>query len=99
MFDQIRKKDFPWEPLIWVAGLVAVAIPDPTTASTWSLCIFDALGITFCPGCGLGHAVGFLVRGELTQSLASHPLAIPVVIILIGRALFALVRYYKPAFR
>ncbi len=99
MVGQLHKNMFPWEALVWIGGLVVISLPDPTIVRSWSLCVFDLLGITFCPGCGLGHAVAFLVRGELELSLASHPLAIPVVIVLLGRALYLFMIYFRPAFR
>ncbi len=82
----------PVEAFIWLGGLLAVAWPDPTVVRTWTLCLFETLGLVewlgmqACPGCGLGHAVAYLVRGELTASFASHPLGIPVVLVLIGRS-------------
>ncbi len=70
---------FPVEAAIWVAGLGAMAALDPTgSGQTW--CVFSRLGIEFCPGCGLGHAVALLARGEWAASSASHPLAVPVVL-------------------
>ena len=71
----------------WAAGLAAVAVADPASEGLLSVCPFDALGawlgLEFCPGCGLGHAVGYLVRGQFEESLAAHPLAVPAVGILI----------------
>jgi uncharacterized protein DUF2752 len=74
------------EALFWTAGLVAVAVADPSSGGLLSVCPFDwvgtAVGLEFCPGCGLGHAVGFLARGEFTASLAAHPFGIPAVLVL-----------------
>ena len=74
------------EALLWLAGLVSVAVADPHAEGLLSICPFDALGswvgLSFCPGCGLGHAVGFLVRGHFVESLTAHPLAIPAVLTL-----------------
>ncbi|MBO6574901.1 MAG: DUF2752 domain-containing protein [Rhodothermales bacterium] len=70
----------------WTAGLVAVAAADPASGGLLSTCLFDhlgaAIGLDFCPGCGLGHAVGYLARGHVSASLAAHPLAVPAVLIL-----------------
>lgn len=74
------------EAMFWSLGVLAVAIADPNTGGLISVCPFEAIGswigLSFCPGCGLGHAVGFLVRGDLSQSMAAHPLAIPAVLTL-----------------
>jgi hypothetical protein len=99
MLAVFNKKGFPWEGVVWFVGLIAVSVPDPTIERTWSLCLFDMLGITFCPGCGLGHAVAFLMRGEWALSFASHPLAIPTVAILVGRVVYLFFRYFRPAFK
>jgi len=70
---------FPVEAAVWIAGLGAMAVLDPTgEGQTW--CLFARLGIEICPGCGLGHAVALLARGEWAASVASHPLAVPVVL-------------------
>ncbi|HCI72364.1 MAG TPA: DUF2752 domain-containing protein, partial [Balneola sp.] len=43
----------------WVAfmiGLILMATMDPMTKGT-SFCFFELLGISFCPGEGLGHSI------------------------------------------
>jgi len=74
------------EAMFWIAGLVLVAWPDPASAPGITLCplahLGDLLGFAFCPGCGLGRSVAWLVRGDLSASLATHPLGIPAVVIL-----------------
>lgn len=78
-----RMRSLPHEAYVWPAGLLAMATMDPTGAHLFSLCPLDALGLSFCPGCGLGHAVAHLARGELTASFHSHPLGGPAVLILL----------------
>ena len=87
MLDKGRIKDFPWEATLWIVGIMLVVIPDPSLERTWTLCIFDWIGLSFCPGCGLGHAVAYLFRGELMLSLQAHLLGIPVVVVLLGRSI------------
>ncbi|NNE70844.1 MAG: DUF2752 domain-containing protein [Rhodothermales bacterium] len=74
------------EGAFWLAGLTAVALMDPASTGGFTVCPFDHLGawldLSFCPGCGLGHAVGFLARGEVVESLKAHPLGVPAVLIL-----------------
>lgn len=77
---------------MWSAGLLLMATMDPDGAHLFRLCPLDALGLSFCPGCGLGHAVAYLARGELVASMKAHPLGIPAVLILgthVGRLLRA----------
>ena len=73
---------------LWAIGLLVVAAADPTAPALIEVCLFKAAGLAYCPGCGLGHAVGFLARGELMLSIQSHPLVIPVVGILLHRIVF-----------
>ncbi|MFB6231445.1 MAG: DUF2752 domain-containing protein [Salinibacter sp.] len=72
----------PFEALFWTAGLVAMAAMDPQGDHLFSLCPLDAVGVSICPGCGLGHAVAYLARGELVASVQAHPLGVPAVLIL-----------------
>lgn len=44
------------------------------------LCLFRRFTGIPCPGCGLTRGVARLMRGELRQSLALHPLA-PVIVL------------------
>lgn len=70
----------PWEALLWMAGLGAMASFDPhaDTLETW--CLFNRLlELETCPGCGLGHSIAFLARGEWAASVRAHPLGIPAV--------------------
>ena len=70
---------------MWIIGLAALVLLAPSLENSVSICIPSALGFDFCPGCGLGASIGHLVRGELAESWAAHPLAVPTVAILIGR--------------
>lgn len=88
----LRSGRVPLEAFVWLGGLVLIALPDPTVLRTWTLCLFETVGLVewlgmhACPGCGLGHAVAYLFRGEFAASFAAHPLGIPVVLALIGRS-------------
>jgi hypothetical protein len=75
----------PREAWIWAVALGALACTDPTAPPLVRLCPLDALGATWCPGCGLGHAVAHLLRGHLAASWAAHPLAAPAVLLLGAR--------------
>ncbi len=62
-----------------------MAISNPYGADHYSLCLMKTSGIDACPGCGLGHSIGLLARGELWHSINTHPLGIFAVIILTYR--------------
>ena len=78
----------PIESLIWTAGLVALAIFNPANSSgTFSLCLIHQMGFDFCPGCGLGHSISWLFKGNISASIDAHLLGPFAVIILISRIL------------
>jgi len=70
----------------WIIALCVLGVSDPSAGTDhYELCVFKLLGIPFCPGCGLGHSISWLFRGEVQQSFASHPLGIFAVVILFHR--------------
>lgn len=81
----------PLEAVVWMVGLAAMASFDPRadTLETW--CLFNRVfGLESCPGCGLGHSIAFLARGEWAAAVQAHPLGIPAVGIIgahVGRLL------------
>jgi hypothetical protein len=74
------------EALIWIAALMILAISNPADHH-YTLCPLDNLGITYCPGCGLGRAIGYFFRLDFVSSFLSHPLGIPAVLLLIYRSI------------
>ncbi|HEY4653673.1 MAG TPA: DUF2752 domain-containing protein [Cyclobacteriaceae bacterium] len=72
----------PWEAFVWLGGLLAMALYQPTGDRHFSLCPLQNLGFDFCPGCGLGRSVSFFFHGEFMHSLSAHPLGIFAVIVL-----------------
>ncbi|MFW5890033.1 MAG: DUF2752 domain-containing protein [Marinilabiliaceae bacterium] len=79
-----RKKHL--EAFFWIAAIGALALTNPESSGHFSLCPLKNAGFDFCPGCGLGHAISWLFRGELAVSFKSHPLGIPAVAILLMRS-------------
>ena len=73
-----------FELSVWILALVLLAF-GPTHHEHYSLCLFKGAGFESCPGCGLGHSITFLFQGKFSESLNSHPLGIPAVIILVLR--------------
>lgn len=72
------------ELFCWVGALLFIFFSDPN-ASHFSLCLFKYAGFNYCPGCGIGHAITFLLHGELIKSLNAHPLGIFALIIILFR--------------
>lgn len=75
----------PVEAVVWTAGLVALACTNPEAEGLIEACLSKVLWGISCPGCGLGHAVAYLFRGEIALSFQTHPLGPLAVVILIGR--------------
>ncbi|WP_179412454.1 DUF2752 domain-containing protein [Mucilaginibacter sp. E4BP6] len=87
-----------FELAFWIAALIALGLSQPTQATHFTLCPLKLMGITWCPGCGLGHAVAFLLHGDLRSSFHAHWLGLPALII-ITRRIFDLIRQriYEPS--
>jgi len=79
---QAKRKYF--EALIWVIALILLAFT-PIDGEHYSLCVFNNLGIGFCPGCGLGHSITYLFHAKFEASFNAHPFGIPAVAILCYR--------------
>lgn len=73
------------ELFIWPVALVLLFLMDPHASGDFSLCPLSYLHIRWCPGCGLGHSISFVLHGEWKASLKSHPLGPFAVIILLYR--------------
>ncbi len=80
---QLRR--VPVEAVVWTAGLVALACTNPEAEGLIEACLSKVLWGISCPGCGLGHAVAYLFRGEVVLSFQTHPLGPLAVVILVGR--------------
>ena len=72
----------PFEAVFWTAALVAAAGIDPQAAGGLNLCLLEHLGLP-CPGDGLGTSIAHLARGQWAASWNAHPLAGPVVGVLV----------------
>ena len=70
-----------FEAIAWITGLLLMAFMSPTNGHA-SLCPFHAAGLGFCPGCGLGHSIAWIFRGEFVQSFHAHPLGLAAIFIL-----------------
>ena len=82
MFKRLTK--IPVEALLWIIALFVLFFLDPSREH-FSICPFHQLGLTFCPGCGLGRSISYLFAGDFTNSIASHPLGLFAVIVLVLR--------------
>lgn len=83
------------EAFCWFIGLVLLAFLDPTAPHVFSLCPFSWVFENGCPGCGLGHAIAFLYRGQWHASWEAHPLAVPALLLLAGRQYRLIKNYFN----
>jgi len=60
---------------------------NPDTPGNQSFCLLKHLGFSWCPGCGMGHSINYLLHGQWMASLKSHPLGPFAVIMLIYRTI------------
>lgn len=63
----------PLELLFFSTALVLLYFLNPAQEHH-SLCIINRLGFDFCPGCGLGRSIHYLMHGEFGKSFQIHPL-------------------------
>ena len=71
------------ELLVWTGSLMALWMMNPSKDQHFSLCLFKLLGFHYCPGCGLGHSVSFLLHGNIKQAVISNRMglfALPVLL-------------------
>jgi len=77
-------KHFNIELLIWPLGLLALYFMNPDGGGP-GLCPLKWMGISWCPGCGLGHAIYHLLHGQWAASWQSHPLGAFALAVLLYR--------------
>ncbi len=73
------------EALIWISGILVLAFLNVDGSSHFSVCPFKNIGIDFCPGCGLGKSIHYLLSFEIEKSLNAHPLGLFAFAVLIRR--------------
>jgi len=67
------------EVIIWNGALILLGVMN---VNDTSLCLLKNMGITWCPGCGLGHAIHYALHFEFEKSFQEHILGIPAILIL-----------------
>lgn len=78
------KKGQRLELFAWITALILLALTDPNSHH-FTLCPFSNLGITCCPGCGLGRSITFIFYGDFRSSFGQHWFGIPALLILLCR--------------
>jgi hypothetical protein len=78
------KHKFPLELLVWLGGLILLALSNPQLHH-FSLCPLAGMGISWCPGCGLGRSISSLLHLDFINSFRYHWFGIPAFLILVHR--------------
>ncbi|RYD85950.1 MAG: DUF2752 domain-containing protein [Sphingobacteriales bacterium] len=85
-----------FELTFWVAAIIALAATNPATDGHFNLCPLKLAGITWCPGCGLGHSIAWLLKGNISQSFHAHWFGIPALLIICWRIITLAISRIKP---
>lgn len=70
------------EQLLWLTSLLLLFFMNPAKSS-FSLCLFKLLGFKSCPGCGIGHAIHYLLHLHLRESFEAHILGVPALLTIV----------------
>ncbi|MEO6490806.1 MAG: DUF2752 domain-containing protein [Ferruginibacter sp.] len=73
-----------FELLFWITALILLYGMNTDTGKN-SFCIFNLIGFTWCPGCGIGHSIQSALHLQFMTSIDQHPLGILAVIIILYR--------------
>jgi hypothetical protein len=87
----LATKKIPLELLFFSAALVLLFFLDDKQPHV-SLCPLAAIDFKYCPGCGLGHAIHYLLHLKFQQSWNAHPLGYFAVPVIIYR-MYSLIKY------
>lgn len=78
----------PLELIFWITALILLGTAKPTNhhlVDHFTFCPLSNMGLSWCPGCGLGRSVTQLLHGNLNESLHFHWLGIPAVLVICYR--------------
>lgn len=79
-------KNIPVELCFWLVALMLLATANPHDHH-FTLCPLANLGLSWCPGCGLGRSITSIFHGEIQESFAQHWFGIPALILISYRIL------------
>ncbi|MFY0252961.1 DUF2752 domain-containing protein [Chitinophaga sp. 30R24] len=70
------------ELMVWPLGLILLYYINPNAKGN-SLCLLKRAGLSFCPGCGLGHGIHYFLHGQWEMAFHHHWLS-PLVVVVLG---------------
>lgn len=72
------------ELIFWITAMILLFFMN-TNSSSDSLCFFHWIGISHCPGCGIGHSIHAALHLQFAESFRQHPFGIAAVFIIFHR--------------
>jgi hypothetical protein len=78
----------PFELLFWMSALLMLGnagMDVKADGHHFTLCPLANLGISWCPGCGIGRAITHLLHGQIMESLKYHWFGLPALMIICYR--------------
>ncbi len=94
---QLFNRHFEWAAL--ATGVLVMALMNPYIDSGQSWCLFERIGISFCPGEGLAHSIAFIFRGDFANAVQANILGPFALIVLLSRVCHLIRQnlYLKPS--
>lgn len=71
-----------FEGNIWITGFVYLAFFSNPGQSHFTICPLAHLGNNYCPGCGLGNSISYIFRGEIINSISTHPFGLAAILVI-----------------
>ncbi|OGU18109.1 MAG: hypothetical protein A2X61_03015 [Ignavibacteria bacterium GWB2_35_12] len=91
LYRETLKKYFEPELLFWIVALLYLSLINVEAHTHFSFCPLHNLGIEWCPGCGLGRSISYLLHGNILQSFEAHWLG-PIAFLIILFRIYQLIR-------
>ncbi|NTS39566.1 DUF2752 domain-containing protein [Flavisolibacter sp. BT320] len=83
------------EPVIWTLALLLLFFLEPSAQSI-SFCLFKFIGFDACFGCGIGHAIHYVLHFQFRQSFQEHVLGVPATLGILYTILKSFISAKKP---
>ena len=80
------KKYFSFELSFWIIALIYLATIKPLQTHL-PFCLFKNIGISWCPGCGIGRSISYLLHGDVIKSFQTHFLGTFALLVIVYRIL------------
>jgi hypothetical protein len=76
----------PFELIFWMSALLMLGSgATDHAADHFTLCPLANLGFSWCPGCGIGRSITYLLHGNLMESFKYHWFGLPALLIICYR--------------